>query len=863
VKTNPASLTARATIGTHFLITGLVLALFALFTTSPLWADDPPVAAANAAQTTRATAEARAAYANLPLGFVPNAGQLDTRVRYLAQSGGGSFYFTTREAVFSLATKTQGLVLRLGFLGANPRPAITSQATRSGTVNYLIGNDPARWHTNLPTYGEIVYRDLWPGIDLLFRGDRGQLTYEFSVKPGARVKDIRLAYRGAKKLSVDKNGNLTIHTSLGNISDTRPTTYQWIDGKRVEVQSRFALNRRSKTTYGFTVGAYDRRQPLVVDPGLVYSTYLGGSGDDEGNAIAVDSCGQAYVAGDTYSTNFPTRAGAYDRSYNGGEDVFITKLNSSGSALVYSTYLGGATGDEPYWSASITVDSDGHAYVAGTTTSTDFPTTPGAFQTTLRGPSDAFVTKLNHDGSGLIYSTYLGGDSYDAAYYGDAIAIDCDGHAYVTGFTDSFNFPVTPGAYQSMLKGTENAFVTKLNSTGTGLVYSTYLGGSVQDDATGIAVDADGEAYVTGFTDSTDFPHTPGAYQSSLKGIYNAFVTKLNRGGTALVYSTYLGGTGFDAGGAIAVDWSGAAYVAGDTDSTDFPTTPGAFQTIYGGGADDVFVTKLNPSGTALVYSTYVGGTLDDYANAIVVDSAGQAYVTGFTNSANYPTTPDAFQKTFNGAGPLHFYGDALVTKLNKQGSALIYSTYLGGTGDDLGLGIAVDRARKVYVTGATASANFPTTGGAYDTTYNGAGPPYFYGDAFVTKLAVPEGEICHKGDGDGDGEEHSSGRNEHHHFHKKSSCDVPDDNENDNVRSDDNRGSHFQSTSFTSSTYTIHDDSQAITILGTGLHNGLPVSFTMVAINYGDVAPGVFNLTLSDGYTFIATIVNGTIDIR
>src|ERR1700682_4588524 len=372
MKKNSSSITAHATIGALFLIIGLVLALFALFTTSPLWADDPPVAAANAAQTTRATAEARAAYANLPLGFVPNAGQLDTRVRYLAQSGGGSFYFTTREAVFSLATKTQGLVLRLGFLGSNPQPAITSQATRSGTVNYLIGNDPARWQTNLPTYGEIVYRDLWPGIDLLFRGDSGQLTYEFSVKPGARVKDIRLAYRGAKKLSVDKDGNLMIHTSLGNISDTRPTTYQWIDGKRVEVPSRFALHRRSKTTFGFSVGAYDESRALVVDPGLVYSTFLGGSMDDAGNGIAVDSAGQAYVTGFTYSSDFPTTAGAFDRTYNGGSgwpfgggDTFVTKLNSSGSALVYSTYLGGS-GDEPIWASSIALDSAGNAYLAGT-----------------------------------------------------------------------------------------------------------------------------------------------------------------------------------------------------------------------------------------------------------------------------------------------------------------------------------------------------------------------------------------------------------------------------------------------------------------------------------------------------------------
>ena len=810
-------------------------------------------------------AVARAAYAKLPLSFVPNAGQMDTRVRYSAQSGRKSLYFTTSEAVLAFAAKNEGLVLRLAFLGGNPQTTIAGRMQESGRVHYLIGNNPANWHRNLPTYGEIVYSNLWPGIDLLFRSENGQLNYEFLLRPGAHVRDIRLAYRGAERLSLDRDGNLMIHTSVGNLTDTRPVTYQLIGGQRIPVRSRFALRRRggSKATYGFFVGNYDPRRELILDPGLVYSTYLGGTGDDEGNAIAVDSCGQAFVAGDTYSTDFPKTTGAYQGVNKGGEDVFVTKLNSSGSALVYSTYLGGSV-DEPYWSASIAVDSADNAYVTGTTLSPDFPTTPGAFQRTLRGPSDAFVTKLNHDGSGLIYSTYLGGDSYDAAYYGDAIAIDSDGEAFVTGFTDSFNFPVTSGAYLAVFKGPENAFVTKLNSTGTGLVYSTYLGGTVQDDATGISVDERGRAYVTGFTASPDFPTTSGAYQTMLKGIYNAFVTELTSSGGGLLYSTYLGGTGFDAAGSIAVDWSGNAYITGDAGSPDFPTTPGAFQTTYGGGADDVFVTKLNATGTTLVYSTFLGGKLNDYANSIAIDTAGQAYVTGFTNSVDFPTTPGAYDTTFNGAGPLHFYGDAFVTKLNSQGSALIYSTYLGGTGDDLGLGVAVDRARKVYVTGATASSDFPTTAGVYDTTYNGAGPPYFYGDAFVAKLDVPPGEAaCDKAVGDGEADEQSSGRKSHFHFHKKSSCPDENDTEADNVQADDDgTGPHFQSTSVTSATYTVADTNQAVTMVGTGLHNGLPVNFTMVSLSYGDVAPGLIQITLTDGYSFIGSIVSGGIDI-
>jgi hypothetical protein len=809
--------------------------------------------------------ETRAAYAKLPLSFVPNAGQLDARVRYSAQSGGAAFYFTAREAVFSFAAKARGLVLRLGFLDANPQSAITGQTAQSSTVNYLIGNDRARWHTKLPTYGEVAYRDLWPGIDLLFRGEKGQLTYEFLLRAGARLQDIRLAYRGAKRLSIDHDGNLVIHTSLGSITDTRPVTYQLIDGERVQVASRFALQGGTKTSYGFTVGSYDHSRDLIVDPGLVYSTYLGGSGDDGGEAIAVDSAGQAYVAGWTYSpTDFPTTSGAFQRANKGGEDTFVTKLNSRGSALVYSTYLGG-TLDEPYWSASIAIDCDGYAYVAGTTLSRDFPTTPGAFQTSNKGLYyNAFVTKLNRDGSNLVYSTYLGGSNYDGAYYSNAIAVDSHGNAYVTGFADSPDFPTTPGAYQTSPKGPENAFVTKLNTNGTGLVYSTFLGGSTDDVATGIAVDSDGEAYVTGYAYSTDFP-TRNPHQSTNHGAADAFVTELNSSGTDLVYSTYLGGAGFDTGAAITVDWSGAAYVVGDTGSTDFPTTPGAFQTTYGGGIDDVFVTKLNKSGSALVYSTYLGGTLDDYANAIVIDTAGQAHVTGTTDSTNFPTTLGAYDTTYNGTtGPMFFDGDAFVTKLNSHGSALVYSTYLGGSGDDLGLGIAVDRADKVYVTGSTNSGNFPTTPGAYDITYNGAGPPYFYGDAFVAKLDVPVGEAgCDKADGDGEADENNSGRKNHFHFHKRSSCPDQTDTENDNVQSDDSSGSHFTSTSFTSSTFDIKDNSQAITLVGTGLHNGLPVTFTMVAVNYGDVAPAVFQITLTDGYTFIGSVVSRALNIQ
>lgn len=806
---------------------------------------------------------AHAAYAKLPLSFVPNAGQMDSRVRYSAQSAGKTFYFTSREAVFVFANKAKGLVLRLAFLDGNPQTALAGQKETGTKVHYFIGNDPSRWHTNLPTYGEVVYRNLWPGIDLLFRSESGQLNYEFLLKPGAHVQDIQLAYRGARNLSVDREGNLIIHTALGNLTDTRPTTYQLIDGKRIPVKSRFALERRanSVTTFSFHVGNYDRRRELVLDPGLVYSTYLGGSADDAGNGIAVDTAGQAFVTGNTYSPDFPTTAGAYDRTFNGtggfifgGGDVFVTKLNSSGSALVYSTYLGG-TLDEPVFGASIAIDRDGNAYVTGTTDSPDFPTTPGAFQRSLKGIEDAFITKLNHDGSALVYSTYLGGSAQDDTDFYSSIAVDSSGSAYVTGFTQSPDFPTTPGAYQQSFKGVEDAFVTKLNPSGTGLVYSTYLGGTGDEGGLGIALDGDGRAIVTGYTNSADFPTTPNAAQPVIGGGYDAFVTKLNSGGTGLIYSTFLGGTSDDAAGSIATDGAGSAYVTGSTFSPDFPTTPSAFQKTANGGAPDAFVTKLNPDGSALVYSTYLGGAGSEQGDSIAVDSAGQANVAGFTNAINFPVTSDAVQPTNNGGY------DAFVTKLNRFGSALVYSTYLGGTIDDFGNGIALGRSNKVYVTGSTDSPDFPTTSGAFDTTYNGGTNT---GDAFVTKLDVPQGEAgCDKADGDGEADEQNSGRKSHFHFHKKSSCPDQGDNENDNVEADDDgSGPRFQSTSITSANYTVADTSQAVTIVGAGLHNGLPVNFTMVSVNYGDIAPGVFQITMTDGYTFTGSVVSGAINI-
>ena len=467
--------------------------------------------------------------------------------------------------------------------------------------------------------------------------------------------------------------------------------------------------------------------------------------------VAVDSVGNAYIAGDTASSSFPVTTGSFQATKKDTITAFVSKLNPAGTALVYSTYLGGSSNPEFGDGATgIAVDSSGDAYLVGVTGSADFPTTGSAFQTVnnaaATGGGDAFVAELNPAGSALVYSTFLGGSTFDEAY---GIAIDNAGNAYVTGSTESADFPVTSGVVQSQngaptaagATPTSNAFITKLNPTGSRLIYSTYLGGTgnIQDYGSGIAVDSAGDAYVTGTASSTDFPVTTGAFQkvnnAATNGGNNAFVAKINPTGTALIYSTFLGGAGTANGGdgasGIALDSSNDAYVAGSAFSADFPVTTGAFQTVNNaatGGGPNAFVTKINPAGAALVYSTYLGGSGGENGNGITIDSVGDAYVTGFTSSSNFPVTNGAFQSVNNG---LSGASNSFVSKFNPAGTGLLYSTYLGGSGGDYGLAIAADGSGNAYVFGYTRSTNFPVTKGAYDTAFT-AGPMFF-----VSKLAI------------------------------------------------------------------------------------------------------------------------------
>jgi hypothetical protein len=732
LRTNPGN---RALPRSPFFPLALLLA-FALApgararTPGPIKVDQPTRAGVNES------------YGKLPLSFEANQGQQDQPVKFLCRGSGYNLFLTNHEAVLVLTKsekpapakktthptlaqkkpKRQSTVLRTQFVAANPAAKVTGEEELPGKINYLLGKDSSKWRTGVATYAKVRYEQVYPGIDLLYYGNQRQLEYDFVVAPGADPARIRLKLAEARKMYVNGHGQLVVQTAGGDVRWNKPEIYQEVDGQHRSVQGKYVL--RAGHELGFAVADYDTARPLIIDPTLVYSTYLGGSGQEDAKGIAVDTSGHAYVLGGTFFGDFPTTAGAFQTTYGGQGDVFVTELNPAGSGLVYSTYLGGSDSE---YARGIAVDTSGNAFVTGITFSSDFPTTPGAFQTTLgSGDVDAFVTELNPTGSGLVYSTYLGGSFYDES---DGIAVDTSGHAYVTGFTDSNDFPTTPGAFQTTNHPngiySDDAFVTELNPTGSGLVYSTFLGGSVIDRGYGIVVDTSGNAYLTGLTYSSDFPTTAGAFQTTLSGGLDAFVTELNPTGSGLVYSTYLGGSFDTAGYGIALDTAGNAYVTGITGSQDFPTTAGAFQRTFG-GIIDAFVTKLNPTGSGLIYSTYLGGSAYETENGIAVNTSGNAYVTGLTYSTNFPTTAGAFQTTFAGGDD-----DAFVTKLSPTGSHLLYSTYLGSSDEENGSGIAVDTSSNFYVVGTTDSSAFPTTPGAFQTTYGGGN------DAFVAKFGA------------------------------------------------------------------------------------------------------------------------------
>jgi hypothetical protein len=596
----------------------------------------------------------------------------------------------------------------------NAHPSPQGRIKQQGYYNYLIGNDPSKHASNVGLYKEAVVKNVYNGIDLRYYFENGYLRYDFVVHPGADPSQIKFELDGEFKEYL-KNNTLCYTTRFGEVQMQDLYVYQQSDKK--QVPAKFT---QENGVWQFQLSNYDKTQPLIIDP-LIYSTYIGGSSEDESKDIAIDATGNAYITGNTQSPNYNITQGSFQTTYVGNRDVFVTKLNGMGTALIYSTYIGGSADD---FGNGIAVDSSENAYITGGTWSSDYNLTSGAFQTTNNGGVwDAFVTKLNSTGTSLIYSTYIGGSNNDA---GMSIAIDGTGNAYITGRTKSTDYDTTAGAFQTTYGGgmqEGDVFITKLNSSGTNLIYSTYIGGNNDESAFSIAIDDAGNAYITGSTWSNDYDITSGAFKTLYEGAKDVFVSKLDSTGNELIYSTYIGGFDFDYGVDIAIDGFGNAYITGGTVSTNYDITPGAFQTFHGGGYYDVFVTKLNSTGTGLIYSTYIGGNHNDFGYAISIDISGNAYITGYTNSFNYDITPGTIQSNNEGGT------DIFVSKLNNTGNGLIYSTYMGGNNDDMGRAIAIDGSGNAYITGHTLSTDFDITPGAFQTTKAGNT------DLFVTKL--------------------------------------------------------------------------------------------------------------------------------
>ena len=682
----------------------------------------------------KVTAEGPKMLGRLPVAFVPNLGQWEHGAQYVARVGAMTVFLEQHGWSVTLVERpsskererrdsvderpARGVAVRMTFAGAR-QPEIIAEERLPGVHNYFLGNDPSKWRSDVPLYGAVRYREVYSGVDVRAREHDGHFEYDLLLQPGADLEPVEIVVGGIDRMHLDEQGALVMETRLGPVR--MPVPLSWEEGASGEkelVACRYVL--RSGDRFGFEVTGRRPGWSLIVDPGLVWSTFLGGTSDESATAIALDAQGAATVAGYTLSGGFPTTPGAFDTSFGGGLDAFVTRLSPTGSALVYSTFLGGATSSDH--AADVALDAQGAATVTGMTHSSDFPTTPGAFDTSFGGFTEAFVTRLSPTGSTLLYSTFLGGADRDDAM---ALAVDAQGAATVTGYTYSSDFPTTPGAFETSYSSGDHgeAFVTRLSPTASTLVYSTFLGGANLDSASALAVDAAGVATVAGQTDSPDFPTTPGAFDTSFGGGTDAFVTRLSPNGSTLVYSTFLGGTLSEAAFALALDALGAATVAGTTSSTDFPTTPGAFDTSFG-GAIDAFVSQLSPTGSTLVYSTYVGGVADDDASALALDAQGAATVTGWTRSPDFPTTPGAFGTSFNGGN-----SDAFVTRLSPPGSTLIYSTYVGGVADDDAYALALDAQGAATVTGWTYSADFPTTPAAFDPSFGGDS------DAFVTRL--------------------------------------------------------------------------------------------------------------------------------
>jgi len=656
--------------------------------------------------------------------FEPNSGQYPSTVRYFSRFAEVSLFLEASGARILYGDPRRGAdSVVVEWLGGNPAVTISGFEETGGVSNYYFSPNQSDWRAAVPHYRRVRYASVFSGIDVIFYENRNQLEFDFLIHPGADPSQIRMRIGGTARLRLSPRGDLVIGARGRELRLGKPVLYQpGVSGNKPVAGSYVLAGNR---TVQFRVGDYDKQEALIIDPTLV-STYVGGRDVDLPSGVTTDVAGNIYLTGYTSSTDFPRSSSPYKAILGTGDsDAFVMKLNATATSILYATFLGGSFAD---YGRAIAVDSTGAAYITGSTIGR-FPTTIGAFRELPANAPAIFAAKLDAAGGALVYATYL-----DGAGAGQGIAVDGAGNAYVAGFTYTSTFTTTTGAYQRTYGGATDGFVVKLNPSGTAQLYSTFLGGQGEDQITGIDVDTSGNAYVTGFTASNNFPTTPSAYRMAYSGSTDAFVAKLKDDGTALVYSTYLGGSNIDRAYAIDIDGSGNSYIAGQTFSSSFPTTAGAFRTAHGGGSD-AFVTKLNATGSSLAYSTFLGGAgacsvsdpfrqySCDTAYAISVDANGQAFVAGLAGPGFQLS--GASQSTPGGNG------DAFVTQINATGTSLIYSTFVGGGGGDVALGVTNSSASGPVVTGFTNSTDFPVSSGALQTTHGGGAQ-----EGFLTRLA-------------------------------------------------------------------------------------------------------------------------------
>lgn len=696
-------------------------------------------------------AEAVTGYGELPLAFEPNRGQAADGVRFAARAKGLAVLLQDREVSLSVPGADRGrpAQVRMTYVGANFAEAPVASEKQDGVSNYLLGKDAAKWHTGIANYGLVKYSGLYPGIDLVFYGNHRKLEHDFQVAAGADYRQIRVHLDGAKSVKLNSDGNLRVTTATGDMTFQAPKIYQMRDTAKEEVAGRYVVTAESE--FGFEIDTYDKARALIIDPVLSYSTYLAGSATDVGDAIAVDTQGNAYITGYTLSTDFPVfnpeqaACNAPSCSY---QDAFVTKLNPTGTGLIFSTFVGGTSGDQ---GNAIAVDSLGNVVVAGLTYSYDFPQMNGMTVVLNSYSQHGMAFSLTPAGSAFNFSTYLGGASQDSA---TGVAVDASGSVYLAGYTGSANFPLTAGHLIGSLPSgyNDDLFLVKLGRKGK-LLFSTMVGGP--PNASGntflnypvaVGVDAKNEAVLAG-TAFSGAPTTPGTFQPSCPGNTNSvtcvFIGRLNATGTTFVAATYLGGSGGDTGGPIHVNPDGTVFVAGGTTSSDFPTTPLAFQkTPPTFGYQAPFVTKLNPMLSKLTYSTYLAGTGAGGAYGAItvaglaVDATGNAYVAGSTNNPSLPLVSPLISLL-----PVAQFGSstaAFLSVLNPSGSSLTYSTLFSGSTSASAQGVAVDRASHALITGWTNDADLPTTAGAFQPTAPSSTVNYVQ-HAFVSEFLMSQ----------------------------------------------------------------------------------------------------------------------------